>query len=765
MSYRIGFVTRTLAALLAAFGVPSTVPAATFIVGTGSGCTHATIQAAIEAAASSPGADTIRITRSLTYTAQAVSINTAQELTLEGGYATCAQGAPDTTKTVVSGSGGAAESVFRITAPTGAWIRLRRLEISGGDVATTGRGGGIRFSGDGILEISDSVIANNIAGYGGGIAAEGTGSNAELVLGTNVVVSGNTARYDGGGVLAQGIEMSMLHSGSWIYNNHAQGTSNTGYGGGLLVLATNRPSYAYVGTGTGVLGTILGNDARYGGGVAILGQGSEVAELQLFATDPAYQAYVGGNTASVLGGGLYLGTAQARARLWNAVLDNNEAPNGAAAWLAAAAGLYVNFGAMHPQAVGCTIGKDCGRISNNIANADADPGSIVHGETGAILQFGYLPASAPADARGGVVIRNNTAASIFGGAAGTQIYRSIIVDNTTSSDVIKLSGAPFHLVDSTIAGNAIGGGSAILRTTNIAVTIQRSILWQPGRTVLSRSGGSVTVERMVANENGGLGAGAAVFDPRFVDAARGDYGLRAGSRAVDYALAIPGNGRDAFGQPRNVDLFNPDQSSPRDVGALERQSLLPMVLNGDFDTDLRLWDVVTAGSTTRDTTQNANGAANSGSAHISRTGQSTGAETYGVSQCIHLPGPAVYALNGWGRGTGGPVTAGDQAILRWEYRRNGGENCTGTPDAWGSHALSSGAWNRPAQPALIDIAPANWGDSPSITVVLVAMEFGAGTASTNAWFDGVTLQLAQPEGQDFADGFEGCPPALGVACR
>ena len=85
--------------------------AAVFTVGSPAGpgqpCTHGTIQSAINAADSSPGADTVRLTRSLTYQPEANSINTVQELTIEGGYATCTSGA-DSTNTIVSGTGGAA---------------------------------------------------------------------------------------------------------------------------------------------------------------------------------------------------------------------------------------------------------------------------------------------------------------------------------------------------------------------------------------------------------------------------------------------------------------------------------------------------------------------------------------------------------------------------------------------------------------------------------------------------------------------------------
>jgi len=760
MSRRIHVATTVVTALLVATGFTSAAHAAIFTVGSPSGsgqpCTHGTIQSAINAANSSPGADTIRLTRSLTYQAEANTIDTAQELTIEGGYATCTQTTPDGTQTVISGAGGATAPVFTINAPSGAWIRLNRLNIRDGDVAGGGTGGGIRFTGDGILEINDSTINFNIAGYGGGIHAEGTGSNAELVIGENVIISNNVARYDGGGVLARGIEMSMLDPGSVLLNNEAQGTGGTGgFGGGLFVHAVNRPSYAYIGSGTGIFGVITSNKALYGGGVAIIGQSGHVAELQLFATDPAFPSLVGFNTASVLGGGIYASSAQARARLWNASLDNNLAPNGAAVYLASSAGFYVNFAGLPPTAVGCTVGSPCGFITNNAANADENPGAIVYGEDGTTLQIGYLPSAAPSDPRGGVLVQNNSAGSVFGGAATTQIYRSIIGNNTTSSDVIKLSDKPLYLVDSTITGNTIGGGSAILRLVNSATTVQRSILWQPGNNVLSRSGGSIAVDNTVAHESTGLGSGVSVFNPRFVDPAHGDYGLRVGSRAVDFALALEGDERDAHGRPRDKDLLNPDLVGPRDLGALERQSLQPMVLNGDFDApDLRLWTPVLAGSTTRDASQNASGAANSGSAHVTRTSPATGQETRGISQCIHLPGPAIYALNGWGRGTGSLVVPGDQATLFWEYRRNGGENCTGTPDASGWHALTNtNNWHRPAQPALINASDAD--TNSSITITLVAVEFGpSGTNATHAWFDGITLDIVPLGDALFADGFE-----------
>jgi hypothetical protein len=739
-------------ALATAFG--ANAHAAIFTVGTGSGCTHGTIQAAIDAANNSAGADTIRLTRSLTYQPEANTINTAQELTVEGGYATCDQTSPDTTDTVVSGAGGSHAPVFTITAPTGALIHLRRLTIRGGDVDGSGNGGGIFFEGDGVLEITDSLITQSIAGFGGGIYAKGTGSHAELVLGANAVVSSNTARYDGGGVMAYDIEMSMLENGSNILLNHAQGTGNYGRGGGLYLYAGDRPSYAYLGSGSGIFGAIYYNDARVGGGVAVVSAGTDAAQLQLFATNPAYKAALIGNSATDQGGALYVASSKSSAHLWNALLDGNDAPNGAAAYLGAGSGLYVNFAGLPAASTGCTIGTDCGRITNNQASTGTTPGSVIYGEPGTTIQFGYLPTAAPAEARGGVLISGNEAGSVFGGAGTTQIYRSLIVDNITSTDLITQSNNPLTLADITVAGNAIGGGSAILRTVNSDVTIQRTILWQPGSTSWSHSGGALTIEQTDASENVSLGGGFAAFtfDPLFMDPAHGDYALRIGSGAIDFAPALIGNERDAYSQARNVDLPNPDYGGTRDIGALERQSLQPIVLNGDFDySDLRLWTKFDGGW---DGTQNIVGGTGSGSWKYSTSGTNA-ADVIVADQCIVLPTAGTYLLNGWGKGGGSTFQTRDYAIVKWEVREQTDGTCTAGVVASGELTLGYGtSWGHPAQPAIIDLPEAQFGDQLSIRLILVAHDGGA-TAShpISAWFDGITLEVDSSD-VIFKDGFQ-----------
>ena len=127
------FIRLARSALVLLAVVSGNALAAIFTVGTGAGCSHGTIQSAIDAANAAPGADTVRLTRSLTYEPEANTINATENLNLVGGFATCTQTATDNSKTTVSGAGGAAAPVFQIQAGTGTVIKLRHLTITNGD--------------------------------------------------------------------------------------------------------------------------------------------------------------------------------------------------------------------------------------------------------------------------------------------------------------------------------------------------------------------------------------------------------------------------------------------------------------------------------------------------------------------------------------------------------------------------------------------------------------------------------------------------------
>lgn len=786
---------RAALALFGAAGLASHACAAVFTVGNPVGpgqCTHGTIQSAFNAAESNPGADTVRLTRSLTYEPEANSISTNQELTVEGGFATCTQATADIQKTIVSGVGGATEPVFRITVNTGGSVRLRRLQISGGDEDGSGRGGGIYFRGNGVLEIRDSLITDNLAGSGGGIYAEGTGSDAELVIGADVVISNNRARYDGGGIVADQVEMSMLEPGSSLLRNEALGLGGSGgYGGGLYLRAGTRSSYAYIGSGAAVFGPVWGNRALYGGGVAIGGAGSnfndsETARLRLSTTEAGRPARITNNVATVAGGGLYLksfdsvsdGSVGAGAHLWNASIDGNAAPDGAAAYVHGDPGgvlvtgrtayLYFNTGDAGlwwpAEAVPCAQGIDCGGIKNNDtvdSNNQPTNGAVIRlNDRGEVRINAYVPSSGPPQ-KGGVTISGNRGGSLFHATGASQhmsIDNALITGNTSSLALVRNTASGLmRVVDTTIADNTIGA-SPMFSTSNADVTIARSVLWHPGLVMLGRSGGSQSVTAVLASETGSLGGmpEAVLANPRFIDPEHGDYRLRAGSPAVDFAAAVSGDDRDVFGLPRDQDLpIKANVRGVRDAGAFERQSLLPLVLNADFDfSDLRLWTHL-AGSW--DGSQNAVGVPGSGSWSYSGTGLSTTRVVLG-RQCIHLPGPGRYRLNGRGRAGGNTMITRDYAVLAWEFRRTGTEPCNfGPADAFGELTVGSGtSWGQAAAPAIINVGPADWSPTSSITVSLVAVDggiVGPPSVTLSAWFDGITLEV---DGSDviFADDFE-----------
>ncbi|MEO6688997.1 MAG: hypothetical protein ABIN56_07770, partial [Dokdonella sp.] len=278
------------------------------------------------------------------------------------------------------------------------------------------------------------------------------------------------------------------------------------------------------------------------------------------------------------------------------------------------------------------------------------------------------------------------------------------------------------------------------------------------------------VTYVLANEVASLGApgiGLQVADPRFIDAAHGDYGLTAASPAVDFAPAVAGDDYDLVAHRRDGDLdIVANNYGPRDLGALEREFVQPLVRNGTFDASLNVWSEVTAGASSWDASQNAAGPAGSGSLHVNLA--TAAPDVSARMQCIHLPGPGDYQLNGYGKSTGTAFNHGDEVKLFWEYRSAGSEACTGIPTRYGTLLLSTtGAWNRPATPAHIVVSDFEWTTDSSIAVYAVVDEGGgigrpgsanpgggdepAGT-SLVGWFDGVTLELNADV--IFANGFD-----------
>lgn len=782
---QVRFVTAMRAWILAlVFTLPSfaTAQSLTFLVGGDADCDFTTIQAAINAAAAHAGPDFIHIAMNATYTAQALTIGSG-DLEIDGGFATCAS-PTGTSKTTISGAGGSASSVFRITGSGGRVFR--NLVITGGDAPFNGSGGGIDFNGTGEVNLGGVIVSGNYAGYGGGINASAAGGNAVLRLETDSVVINNTAQFSGGGIRVTGnTRLFMLANSTQVTGNEAIGIDpqnnqpNDGFGGGIEVIA---PARADIGSpGFGNNGVIFNNAARYGGGIAVMGKGNAASAVaRLFTVDPARPVRVHGNTASQSGGGVYMKpnrgigeTSLVDLCAFDFRIDDNAAQEGTAIYADSdtdsvgdtiggfvflntennSPGESCNVPESPPAlgAVACTAGPLCNSIDSNIAQTAG--GTATAGAT-VLMQsqmFGVLLADRVQlrDNRGGQVLRLT-----HDGVAGNNgiIADCLFADNVLTGPLILADdGADVELDNCTLTNNTIG--AAYVVEASDAFKLSGSVLWQPGKLSL-QSGGVRDVSNVLTSERFSLDSGSVatvlVADPRFIDPAHGDYHLQAASPAVDFSSA--GGASDLDRHLRGVELPQvPNRFGSGDLGAYERQTLLPLVLNKDFDTDLRLWSVVTPGSATwnSDTAPGSSG----GSVFVSVNPSVS--DLVGLSQCIHIPGPGTYQLTGFGYGIGFGFQR-DSVRLNWKYRANpGGEACTGAITGQGDLYLpGSSTWGAPLFPAIIGVPPGEWTRNSSVEVTLAVHENGVAVGFTSGFFDGVALE---PLGDDsiFADDFEG----------
>jgi len=751
---------------LLTLGLPS--HAAILSVGSDAGCSHGSVQSAIDALPSG-GTHEIHI-RTGSYSEQAITIS-ARSVAIIGGYANCGDAAPSGL-TTLSGQGGGPDSVITMGGANNA-IVLQSLVLIRGDEVSDGHGGGIDFRGSGVLTLRNVGIAQNYAGYGGGISFVGSGGVAELHLEGDTVIQFNQAQYSGGGIRMEGdAHLYALHDRTMIANNEAIGINPAtsqpqyGYGGGILLLA---PASAHIGSpGYGNSGVINNNKARYGGGLAVYADGDTEYQnwAYLFTTDAARPIRIHDNAATQTGGGIYLfcdweffdGGSYASVFAWDLLLERNTAQNGSAVYMDMdgedAGRLFMNVDIgeivrpVEQGAVPCNLGAACSGVLDNVAeNGNGQPtdGAAILMQDGGELRLDR------------VRVTGNMGTQALRSFGWSDLYNVEFSGNATTGPLLRQEERGRLLVENTtIAGNGIGAGHVI--STAGDLRFRRSVLWQPGKTSLSRSGGDLDVGDLVVSERTSLDGGNTPYvleaDPRFVDPDHGNLHLQASSPAVDYAST--GGGLDLDGNVRGVDLpITYNLFGAGDLGAYERPALLPLVRNGDLDADARLWTDLVPGGSSWTADQNGAGPAGSGSIRVDLSNIPQTRMTL-RSQCIQLPGPGRYLLNGWGRAGAGPLVNRDYTLLHWELRHDGGGGCNGGPAvASGDHGLgSSSSWSRPGNPAVIDVSPSGWTWQSSINVMMVVIDNGiTAPPRVTGWFDGITLDV---EGSDaiFADDFE-----------
>ncbi len=770
----------------------------TFLVGADGACDYATLQAAIDAAASHPGEDAIRVASNTSYTQQALTIG-GQDLTITGGYASCTaalpiDALPTAGITVLDGAGGAAQPVLRIS---GGGVRdLRNLAVRNGDPSGDTCGGGIQFFGSGDLILRNISASNNRAACGGGIYFAGNGSPAILTLETSTVVLNNTARDSGGGIYLGGsARLFMLRDRTTVANNTAGD-----YGGGIVVVG---PALADIASpGYANFGAIDGNSARRGGGLALLATADDTVRARMFSTTPGIPVRLHGNRASDAGGAIWneswkdglFNLRHATLCGFDMLIDGNSAPQGAAIDVnstenaigeAASSDVSINFGesgsttcrgTVFPEpteALGripCVTGPNsCNFIANNraVTNTGVETG-------GAII---YLGKSGGVE-MDRIVMIGNVGGNAIRGANSTNdvtLRTDLLVGNSLSGDTIQLNGSEprLEVTDSTIANNVNGGATHQIRVDSSyrVLNLRNNILWQPGKLTLLYPGGGQNLPQDLVRYN--IVSDASTLpqgpynrqtDPRFIDPSVSNYGLRVNSPAIDFSLVVGGDDRGIDGRPRDQQVRpGPPGNEIRDAGALERQSDDPYLINGSFDNQLWQWPNGDA-QFSRWVAINDGPANGSGSVELfipaNQIGEPGGiqfASVGGPKQCFETPWPGNYRLSATGNTRpDNTYLYPDRAVIHWALRYSSPQ-CTGPANAEGDLILPFNlGWNSPIAPMNIPIPASLWNFQTSLEIQLVA-EQGPGDPAPQsqifARIDNVRLDYVSADPL-FMDGFE-----------
>ncbi len=725
---------------VAAFAHASTAVAAIYKVGTGSQlCDATTIDAAVAAAEANPGPDEVRLTRSVSYAGKHIVVNTSQDLTIVGGFASCTSILPDSSQTVIDMTAGGNFPVVRVNNTPTSVVKLRRLRLTGGSAIN---GAGIYFYGNGTLETNDVAIDNNKASNdGGGIYFYGTGDSAKLIIGEKTLINSNIANGSGGGIFLHNGEMTMTAPGSSIFANIA-----TQSGGGLRMVDGPDGTKADVGSnGYFSLATIGSNEARIGAGVSVQGLVNAGTGRVTFTLLPG--ADISSNFASERGGAIdiqnYHGFGDfgdADGFVYGGILDSNIAPQAAAVYVGHDDdGLGDPRGSYFRMSDGAIIGNQ----TLNSTNVQTGGGVIVVSE----LARAEVSRTIIQDNVAGTVLR----ADASDDAVTVSLNHSLVTNNTMVRGIVEsLNGAPINVLGSTITNNTMSGNVVI--AVDDKLQLKQSIVWQPGKQTAQISGPR-DIDDVIASETASLINSASVIyaNPRFIDPGHDDYHLQAASPAVDFAGVTNTTGVDGKKHDKDMALVG-NRYGVGDIGAYELQSIGNLVLDPEFAVDLRLWNVVTAGVSN----WVSSGALGAGSVTIAKT-PVPGGDLIGLSQCVHIPGPGVYELKGF---THGDVAANngvrDSARLDWKLRYNSGnESCGGTVNDFGVVAFPiSPTFVAPYEVGTIVVADGSWSRFTTVEISLIVHEGDSNpNGTTSGSFDGIVLQ-AIPTDRIFADDFD-----------
>jgi len=350
-------------------------------------------------------------------------------------------GSPVATVGNISGNsaplGGGINTVGGLTLEAG---NIVGNEATGTAAAGTGLGGGVHvsdttailnFAGTGTVNIE-----NNTARLGGGVYWLHGSLSVGATAGP-INIRNNSATADGAGVWIGGSAPMPITANMNVYNNTA-----TGLGGGVYVAPTG---HLIMDSTTAIIGNTdpnLGNTATRGGGVFLRGTFTMSAGNIL------------GNTATVNGGGVYMGATGANFSMQGAgakIIDGNRAVNGA--------GVHWGQG-------NWTVSSNIS-IRNNIASGN---GGGIHFSRPAAASIGnFLEIYGNTAVNGGgIMIDGNSSLTLTGitnifDNSATQSGGGVFVENgstlTSNSNTVTIGGAPL------LGNTALRGGGVHLEGT------------------------------------------------------------------------------------------------------------------------------------------------------------------------------------------------------------------------------------------------------------------------------------------------------------
>ncbi len=582
---------RHLAALLLLAGAAAPAGAAVFTVGPigEAGCTHNGLQAAINAAAASPGLDTIRMSLH-TYVATHVIIADAGDVFIQGGFVSCTLPVHAGKSTLAGQTTGALGPV--IQHPGSGHLILQDLVIRDGQATTDAnpRGGGIHSSGSGFLTLRNVDLISNRARFGAGIWA-----GAKPVMLDGVGFTSNIASVSGGGLFADGATVLIEGEGtSYFLGNWAQG--NAGGNGGGAIHARNSDVFIDAIPPAG-FGFMDDNFAQYqGGAVHFINTAGVTRYLWFQNRDPARPLQVVRNDASI-GGAFYLASTSSSsmvytsvsANLIDTIVEDNTATDAGAFFLqsngpSAIAQTNVAMAAANVDQPQCPAALRCNRLEGNVSGNQGTIYQLNQGNNGRTRFRLY---------RGHMVDNLAPNDSIVGGTGIFETDNAIIGHNS-SGQAGLLSGSEIWLRNTTVARNSFSGARLITLHGPVGsfpgMTGQNSIIHQPGKLLIAAHGSGSYLWRnlVVGSGHGLLNTGGLnvneVADPGFVNGGAGDYRLAAGSPAINRYAAGGGVELptvDVFGGARPVAPGG--TATPYDIGAHEFGSVAELIFRSGFD--------------------------------------------------------------------------------------------------------------------------------------------------------------------------------------